>query len=652
MPSLRILHLEDCAADAELAAVMLRRSGLETTIESAQTRDEFVRAIRHDTFDVVLSDHALPGFDGLTALRLLRARDRMVPFILVTGALGEEAAIELMRAGVTDYVLKDHLARLAGCITRAVAEAGERREREHAELALRRSEQRFHVALATMAEGVVLLDAEGRVHAANASAARILGAPVHEQPGISILDIPSRYYVESGELLLPPRLPPLVVLRTGQPHDNVTLRVVRTDGTGVWVEISTRPILTGGQLDGVVMTLHDVTERRMLESHLAQAQKMDAIGTLAGGIAHDFNNVLGLVLGYADLLLEDTPPDAPLRTELESIRQAAHQGAALTGQLLAFSRKQRLEMTDVDAADVARSVERLLARVIGEDITLVVTGDDDLHTIRADRGQLEQVLMNLAVNARDAMPRGGRLTIETRNVELDARYLSSRPNARPGRHMMITVADTGDGMTPEVRARIFEPFFTTKPRGKGTGLGLATVYGIVKQCGGSIEVHSEPGRGATFKLFFPAVDDAPTRERPAADAAVPEAPCESATILLVEDNERLRKLMAHVLEMRGYRVLDAESGEAALLAAQALATPPNLLLTDAVLPGVSGSELARQLQTRWPDIKVIFVSGYTDDTMVNYGLLDADQPFLQKPFSPTALEQKVSDVLAAHESHR
>ena len=387
----------------------------------------------------------------------------------------------------------------------------------------------------------------------------------------------------------------------------------------------------------------DITERKQLEEQFHQAQKMEAVGRLAGGVAHDFNNLLTAILGSADLVLESLKPAATEREEVEEIRKAALRAADLTRQLLAFSRQQVVAPTVLNPNTVVADMDKLLRRLLGEDVALRTVLAPDLATVKADPSQLEQVLLNLAVNARDAMPNGGKLTIETQNVELDQEYVRGHLAAQPGSYVMLAVSDTGVGMDAATQARIFEPFFTTKERGKGTGLGLATVYGIVKQSGGWIWVYSEPGQGTTFKVYLPRVTE------PAAPAAPsPARPVSlrgSETILVVEDEEVIRKLVQKVLKANGYTVLVAGTGSDAERVAGAHAGPIHLLMTDVVLPGLNGREVARRLVAQRAGIRVLFLSGYTDDAIVHHGVLDPGVAFLQKPFSPAVLGRKVREVL-------
>ncbi len=374
----------------------------------------------------------------------------------------------------------------------------------------------------------------------------------------------------------------------------------------------------------------DITERKQLEEQFHQAQKMEAVGRLAGGVAHDFNNLLTAILGSADLVLESLKPAAAEREEVEEIRKAALRAADLTRQLLAFSRQQVVAPTVLNPNTVVADMDKLLRRLLGEDVALRAVLAPDLATVKADPSQLEQVLLNLAVNARDAMPNGGKLTIETQNVELDQEYVRGHLAAQPGSYVMLAVSDTGVGMDAATQARIFEPFFTTKERGKGTGLGLATVYGIVKQSGGWIWVYSEPGQGTTFKVYLPRVTE----------PAAPAAPSPARPVSV-----RVRKLVQKVLKANGYTVLVAGTGSDAERVAGAHAGPIHLLMTDVVLPGLNGREVARRLVAQRAGIRVLFLSGYTDDAIVHHGVLDPGVAFLQKPFSPAVLGRKVREVL-------
>jgi signal transduction histidine kinase len=387
----------------------------------------------------------------------------------------------------------------------------------------------------------------------------------------------------------------------------------------------------------------EISERERAEQQLLQAQKMEAIGRLAGGVAHDFNNLLTIISGYSAPLLEQMDGKAPLRGHVEQIATAADRAAMLTRQLLAFGRRQVLAPQILDLNTVVANMEKMLRRLIGEDIDLATLQDPQLGRVKADPGQIEQVILNLAVNARDAIPRGGKLTLETANVDLDNSYAREHVAVTPGPYVMLAVSDNGVGMDPPTLARIFEPFFTTKEVGKGTGLGLATVYGIVKQSGGNVYVYSEPRRGATFKIYLPRVEETFAGVEPNRHAAAPTTGTE--TVLLVEDEDTVRFLIRNILESKGYRVLEARRGTEALSLCERHTGPLHLLLTDLVMPEMDGRELAEQLGPRYPAMKVLYISGYTNGALVHHGMLPGDTAYLQKPFTPDTLAQKVREVL-------
>ncbi|MGH7545568.1 MAG: ATP-binding protein [Gemmatimonadota bacterium] len=427
----------------------------------------------------------------------------------------------------------------------------------------------------------------------------------------------------------------------------LVLRWIRKDGKTIWVEQRNIPVRDdAGNVIAVEGIARDITERVQMEEQLRLSARLEAVGQLAGGIAHDFNNLLTAIKGNSELLLSDLGAGDPNRAEVEEIQKAADRAAALTRQLLAFSRKQVLQPRVLDLNAVVADVRQMLRRVIGEDVELATALDPALGRVRADPTQMEQILVNLAVNARDALPEGGKLTLGTANVELDEAYAATREVVRPGSYVKLSVSDNGFGMDRATQARIFEPFFTTKEKGKGTGLGLATVYGIVKQSGGYIWVYSEPGRGTTFKIYLPRVQ-APAEPLPERAAGPAGPPRGHETILLVEDEASVRALAARVLRKQGYRVLEAADGEAARRQLESESTSVDLLLTDAILPGASGRELADRARAARPDLKVLFVSGYTDDVIARHGVLEAGVEFLEKPFTPEALARRVRDVLDA-----
>jgi PAS domain S-box-containing protein len=421
-------------------------------------------------------------------------------------------------------------------------------------------------------------------------------------------------------------------------------RYRRRDGSFMWARVNMSVHRdTDGQAQHFIAVIEDITEWRMLEAQVRQSNKMDAIGRLASGVAHDVNNLLSVVLSYSEMLSQELEDNDRMRSDLDEIRAAGVRAADLMHQLLAFSRQQVLQPKVVDLCEVVNGMEKMLKRLIGEDVELVARVSPG-GKILVDPGQMEQVIMNLAVNARDAMPRGGELTIDAAEVMLDAAHASEQVGARPGPHVVLTVTDTGVGMDKATQARIFEPFFTTKEEGKGTGLGLATVFGIVRQSGGMISVQSELGKGTTFKVYFPLAQGAVPPEAPLAPPDMGNLRG-SETILLVEDEERVRVLGRTILRKYGYHVLEAQSGGDALLLCEQHQAPIHLLLTDVVMPRISGRQLAGRLRPVRPEMKVLYMSGYTDDAVLRDGVVNATVAFIQKPITPEALARKVRQVL-------
>jgi signal transduction histidine kinase/ActR/RegA family two-component response regulator len=439
------------------------------------------------------------------------------------------------------------------------------------------------------------------------------------------------------------------IMRSGQPLVNQEESGVdKQTGARVWGLITKVPVCdTHGQVIGLVGMSRDITERKRLESQFLQAQKMDSIGRLAGGVAHDFNNLLTVITGYVELARDMLTPDNPLHSDLEAIGDAADRAAALTRQLLAFARKQILDPQILNLNDLVLNLDKLLRRLIGEDIELATLPMPDLWPVKADANQIEQILINLAINARDAMPGGGKLTIETANSSLDEAYARHHMSVSPGFYVMLAVSDTGVGMPPEMQAQVFEPFFTTKQAGKGTGLGLATCYGIVKQHGGHIWVYSEVGQGTTFKVYLPRTTEVTDAQQTYETQEILLAGNE--TVLLVEDEVALRQLAVRVLRQLGYTVLEATDGADALRVAGEYSGAIDLLLTDVVMPQLGGAALAERLRETHPRLKVLFMSGYTDHTIIRHSLLEPGVTFLQKPFAPELLARKVREALAAEE---
>ncbi len=895
----RVLIVEDVVADAELATRELRKALGPCTVLQVGGETELVRGLRELAPDVVLSDHSLPQFTAMDALRVVRRERPGTPVIVVTGSLNEETAADYIKAGAVDYVVKERLHRLGPAVRRALALRQALQDATEAEAALTRSEQRFRKLVEHASDVVTLVDASGRIVYSSHSLNPTLGYAPGEKTGHSVFELihpddravaeplfrevlrqPDRvvrvdlriqhkdrswrelevvaanrlqdaavgaivlnyhdvterkraeeqlrrtteflsqaqavaqigswewdvatdvitwsdetYRIFGTErtagpisyerylALIHPEDRDAVMETVGRAleiHEpfEIDHRIIRPDGSlrflngrgavvcdragrsarliGAVLDITARKqaeealrrandrlqaviqaaplailsfdtegivqtwnpaaerlfgwtasevigrmlpivpeeleeqcraarrrVMQGEQLSerelirrkkdgtsvtvnrvaaplhdadgrtvGILGLIEDVTNVKRLEQQFFQAQKMEAVGRLAGGVAHDFNNLLTAILGSNDLLIETLPADHPGREEALETRKAALRAADLTRQLLAFSRQQVLAPRVVSLNDVVANLDRMLRRLLGEDIDLRTLLRDDIGAVRADPGQLEQVVMNLAVNARDAMPTGGTLTIETANVSLDETYATEHSVVVPGPYVMLAVSDTGTGMNADTKTRAFEPFFTTKPKGKGTGLGLATVYGIVQQSGGHIWVYSEPGQGTTFKSYLPRVD-APVE--PASPAPVATGSQRgSETILVVEDQDEVRKLTSKMLAARGYHVLVAASGHEALALASQLEAPGpaagaaqriDLLATDVVMPGMSGREVALLLATTRPQMKVLYLSGYPDESIAHDRVLEPGAAFLQKPFTAEGLARKVREVL-------
>ncbi len=516
--------------------------------------------------------------------------------------------------------------------------------RKESEETLRRQAEFIRAIAESTGEGIYAIDRSGRVTFMNSAAEKMIGW-TREELFLRDLHQMTHYRRMDGTSFPRHECAILAAMenRTTIERDDA---FIRKDGSMLQVTISAAPLRSAqGETVGSVVVFHDATERRKLEEQLLHAQKLEAVGRLAGGIAHDFNNLLSVISGYGELVLADLGEPGPARSRVLEILRATERATGLTRQLLAFGRKQVIEPRILDLNATAQEVERMLRRLIGEDVDIQLKLAPDLGRIRADAGQVEQVLINLAVNARDAMPRGGKLTVETSNVSLDEDAVRGYVDVEPGHYVRICVSDTGVGMDRDTREHLFEPFFTTKEPGKGTGLGLATVYGIVKQNGGHVWVYSEPGWGTTFKVYFPRFGDVADPTRPQLE--MEPAPGGTETILVVEDDEMVRSLIRDILESTGYRVLVADDPDSGMKLIGEQQDDIHLLLTDLVLPGMSGRELVDRVSKLKPDMRVLFMSGYSDEAVARHGILEPGLAFLQKPFSRDGLVRKVRDVLDA-----
>jgi PAS domain S-box-containing protein len=582
---------------------------------------------RQNRPDIIVSDVMMPRMDGVELTRAIRADHLLkdTPVILVSAAATDnDAVVAGLAAGADDYL------ELPQDPVRLVAKVARLGGRRRAEL---EAERRLRSLFSALADLVLILDDEGRYLEVAPTKAGLVHRPEDELRGRTLQEIlpaaTARLFLEHIHL----------ALRTGQPQSvDYSLPI---DGVEKWFEASVSPMSP----TSVFWVARDVTEKRELQQKLLHSQKMEAIGRLAGGIAHDFNNLLTVITGFSEMLLDGVPQGSEMQHHGEQVLQAAARAAALTRQLLAFSRKQVRQPVALDLNVVLANLEHMLRRLLGEDVDLRTTLARDVGDVYADPGQIEQVLMNLAVNARDAMPSGGRLLMQTARLQADATFARHHVPMQPGDYVVLAVSDTGTGMDESVLAQLFEPFFTTKGPGKGTGLGLSTVYGIVQQNGGHISVYSEPGKGSTFRIYLPRISG--RASVPAVKDTENAVARGTETVLVVEDNPQVRELARAVLTGFGYHVLDAASGADALALLRRNGGDVQLLLTDVVMPGIGGRALAEQLRRRFPRLRALFMSGYPDESMMNRGMLEPGTPFIEKPFTPRSLARKVREVLDA-----
>jgi len=636
---LRLLIVDDAPEHARMVEEFVRAGDAwpDARIRIAASYAEALDALTAHPFDVAFFDYWLGSSNGLALLREIRQIGIHTPVVVLTSRGAEEVAVEAMKAGAADYLSKVNLTveALERAIRHALALHAEEWQRWQAEAALRASEERFRALVENSSDALLLIDAEGRITYLSPSSERHLGWAPEQLVGRSIFDF---LHAEDRDLV-----GARLVETLGNPGTPISAQVRFHHADGSWRIMDGVAVnrLNDPAVGGIVINARDITERRRLEEQLRQAQKMEAVGQLAGGVAHDFNNLLTAILGYCHLILDEVPEEDPLRPDLLEIQSAGERAASLTRQLLAFSRRQMLQPQLVDINTLVQQLEKLLRRLISEDVELVTALAADLRPVMVDPASVEQILVNLAVNARDAMPSGGRLTIETANVELDDAAAAADSAMTPGAYVRIAVSDTGVGMDASTRARVFEPFFTTKEQGKGSGLGLATVYGMVKQSRGYIWVDSEPGRGATFKAYLPATAQPSGNQAPANEAGDAVG---SETVLLVEDEDAVRALAREVLRRHGYVVLEARHGVDALRVAERHPDEIHLLVADVVMPHMSGRELAERLATVRPAMKILFMSGYADHTLVHDDVTP-NAAFLQKPFTPEVLARRVRRIL-------
>ncbi|HEY4187160.1 MAG TPA: response regulator [Polyangia bacterium] len=634
---LRLLHIEDNEDDAELVRRVLEKEGFLLSWERVDSEYQLRQALKQP-WDIVISDFAMPGFSGLRAFDIISQEGSDLPFIFVSGALGEERAVEAMRAGAKDYFLKGNLARLHAAVTREVREASNRQQRRIAEETALREQQRLALAIEASNAGVFEIKLETPGGTVDYS------GPWPEIVGYRIAELPDRG--DSLWLWAAERIEPesqkvarteMRRLHAGRvDRFNAELRVRRKNGSWVDVAVFARAVARNPdgsalRIAGVVL---DLSARKHLEAQLRQAQKMEAVGRLAGGIAHDFNNLLTAILSFGSFAREALPAEDPIGLDIDEILKAGQRAQSLTSQLLAFSRRKPVAPRILNVNEVVEGTQRILRRLLGEDIQIVVSPGSELGNVKIDPEALEQVLLNLAVNARDAMPGGGTLTISSSNVTVDP--LSS---VTPGEYVGIAVKDSGIGMDAATQAQIFEPFFTTKEQGRGTGLGLSTCYGIVKQAEGFISVESQLGEGTTFNVLLPRIEGPAEQRNLTRD---PENILGSEVILIAEDDDQVRKIASRSLALLGYTILEAADGEEALEIYQNNDVRIDMLLTDIVMPRLGGKALAERLRTLRPTLPILFMTGHTTLGTV---FEDPATEIVEKPFTPRTLAQKVRRVL-------
>jgi PAS domain S-box-containing protein len=756
---LRVLIVENSPLEAELVVACLERAGYALSFDIVELPGPFREKLKCSEYDLVIADHNLGSWRGMEALEILHDSGKQIPFIVVAASQGDEVAVEYVKKGASDYVLKNHLALLPVAVASSLRDKVQRDEVVQLQASILECKKEWELTFDSVPDAMVIIDRQSRVQQANHAATELLATPrskligrscdeavcglagttdcgdenliatsvvqrkdVEDPRSKKIFDVTSSPLRNSDGTLLGciqvmrdvtgrkraeqalqysmDRYRSLIATTsqivwstnsvgavvedmptwqefTGQtttetegmgwlhavhPNDrervqqvwtsavkagtnhNIDYKVLRSDGEYRDMVVRGVPVVgKDGTIREWIGTATDVTEQRELEEQCRQSQKMEAMGRLAGGVSHDFNNIMGVIIGYSDLLLSSMSQDDLQRPKIEQIKKAGYRAAALTRQMLAFSRKQILLPKVLDLNNVVSDTSKLLSRVIGKNIELITRLDADLGRVRADPTQIDQVLMNLAINARDAMAGGGKLIIETKNTELDDSYgKSTQSNVRPGSYVLLTVSDTGIGMDKETKNRMFEPFFASKDIGKATGLGLATVYGIVKQSGGYIAVYSEVGKGTSFKVYLPRVNEAVTCK--AAEKPLPLL-VGAETILLVEDEVGLREVSHRLLESLGYTVLEAANSAEAINIAGRYHEPIDLLITDVVMPGMDGRQLAGSIVASRPAIRVLYMSGHAEDVILHYAILKPGVAFLQKPFTRDALAIQVRDIL-------
>ena len=643
---LQVLIVEDAADDVALLLMEIKRAGFEPQYEHVETAEGLKAALAGRDWDIVLADFSLPRFSGTEALKIVRGQGLDTPFIFVSGSIGEDTAVMAMKAGAQDYLIKGNLRRLGPAIERELRDSELRRARARELAEHKKAEdllRKLSRAVEQSANLVVITNAAGIIEYVNPKLLEVTGFT----PADLIGKTPSLWKPVGGADN------DCSTAWTAGAESRDTqgeFEMARKDGSRAAVYATISPIRDdAGEVTHLVGIAEDISRRKEIEEQLRRSQRLEAIGQLTGGLAHDFNNLLAVVIGNLDILSEQLPVDSPARRTAQQALEAGLRGADLTRQLLAFARRQPLETRVVHLNGLVTGITRLLQRTLGEQIEVEMRLTDDLWPALTDASLVEAALANLAINARDAMPKGGRLIVETSNKRLDERYTAENSDVTPGDYAMIAVSDTGSGIAPEIMSRVFEPFFTTKPQGRGTGLGLSMVYGFVKQSKGHVKIYSEQGHGTTVRIYLPRVMTEPA---PAVDVAMVEGTgnLTGVRVLLVEDHPGVRDVAVKQLEEFGCQVVQAQDGPAAL-ALLKKGHPVDLLFTDIVMPGgMTGVDLARHATELRPGLKILFTSGFAESALQG----DQDQltgrHFLSKPYRKQDLARRIREIIASPES--
>ncbi|MEC9491921.1 response regulator [Flexistipes sp.] len=630
----KILFAEDVPTDVDIAKRKLKKEGLDFTYKVVDTEEDFRRELEEFDPDIIVSDYSMPSFDGMTALNIAKATDKFFPFVIFTGSMNEETAVACMKAGADDYVIKEHIARLPFAVKEALNKKQALVEKKKMENSLIESEEKFRNLFYNHSAVKLIIDPETLdIYEANKAASEFYGWPIEKLESMKVTDIN-----DIGEEEVRKNITKVV---KGS-KNNFQLRHFKANGDMVDVEVFSSHVQIGGKVY-IHSIIHDITEQKRLENQLRQSQKMESIGRLAGGIAHDYNNILTVILNYCELALMELDPSSELAGYIKEIKKAGERSNEITSQLLAFARKQSSNPKVLDLNNSIDEMISMLQRLIGESIELIWLPDSGVCPVKMDPSQLHQILANLCINARDAIGDSGKITIETNCVSIDESYAKTNPGFLPGEFAMLAVSDNGCGMDKSTVENIFEPFFTTKGAGEGTGLGLSTVYGIVKQNGGFVNVYSEIGEGTTFKIYLKCESGRVEKTEEIQKAAPSESKGE--TVLIVEDEEAILRIAEKMLETLGYNLLTSNNPLEALQIAEEYRGDIDIVVTDVVMPDMDGKKMSDKITKLYPNAKVLFMSGYTSNVIGQHGLFEDNVNFIQKPFKMNDLEMKIREIL-------